>query len=77
MAASDTTNSKLSSYRVGSFQALGFSEEDAAKLAEATMTVEVKTKNGVRTYEKPLSWHRAQKLLDKGCPLDLAVKILL
>lgn len=77
MAASDTTNTKLNSYRVGSFEALGFSKEDAEKLAGATMTVEVKTKNGIRTYEKPLSWHRAQKLLDKGCPKELALKILL
>lgn len=77
MAASDATNEKLNSYRVKSFQALGFSEDDAKKLAGATMTVEVKTKTGTRTYEKPLSWHRAQKLLDKGCPKELALKILL
>lgn len=77
MAASDATNEKLNAYRVASFEALGFSDEDAEKLAEATMIVEVKTKHGVKTYEKPLSWHRAQKLLEKGCSQELALKILL
>lgn len=77
MAASDATNDKLNSYRVASFEALGFSEEEAKQLAEATMTVEVKTKTGARVYEKPLSWHRAQKLLEKGCSKELALKILL
>lgn len=77
MSTTATTEDKITRHRISEFERLGFSAEDAKALSEAKMTVEVKTKNGICFYEQPLSWRRASYVLSKGCPNDLAMKILL
>jgi len=77
MSTTATTEDKIARYRISEFERLGFSAKDAKALSEAKMTVEVNTKNGVRSYEQPLSWRKASYLLSKECPIDLALKILL
>ena len=77
MSTTATTEDKIAQFRISEFERLGFSTEQAKKLSEAKMTVDVKTKAGVKVYEQPLSWRRASYVLSKGCPNDLAMKILL
>ena len=73
MSTTATDKETLEEHRIASFEMLGFSKEDSAKLAEAKHTDVINDKK----YDFPLSWHKVKKMLDNGCSHELAIKILL
>ena len=68
-----TDKNDVEDHRVYSFESLGFTEEDAKKLADAKHRSHI----GDKVYDFPLSWHYVKKMLDGGCSHELALKILL
>ena len=68
-----TDKNDLEDHRVYSFEALGFSKEEAKQLSEAKFIDRI----GDKTYSFPLSWHKVKKALDAGCSKELALKIFI
>ena len=73
MSTTETDKESLADHRVSTFEELGFTKEDAEKLA-STKSIDII--NG-KHYDFPLSWHKVKKMLDNGCTHELALKILL
>jgi hypothetical protein len=77
MATSDTTAETLFAFRVERIEGLGFSPEQAAKLAEAKKVVTERTAFGsLREHEVQLQWQDVDQLLSLGATPDQVVDIL-
>ena len=74
MAGTTTTDKNdLQDHRLYSFEALGFSKEEAEQLSAARYTTYI----GEKGYDFPLSWHKVKKALDAGCSKEIALQIFI
>lgn len=79
MATTDTDNQVLDDFRVTMIEELGFSHEEAVKLAEAYYTQSIKGPKGgePRQYDLRVDHHYIRRLMDKGATREQILKILL